>query len=455
MSNTIILSKIKNAHFIGIGGSGMFPLAQIAKSMNINVTGSDIYESETLEKVKNLGIKVFMNHKAENIGICDAVIYSAAIKEDNPEIIAAKEKNISLIRRNEFMGMIFKNYKNSIGVSGTHGKTTTTSMITTILIDAKKDPTAIIGGTLPKINSNCNIGKSDIIVGEACEYVDSFLSLHAKISVVTNVDSDHLDYFKTFENVKKSFTKYINQTSDLVIVNGDDKNAKECTENYKKEKIFFGKSNSNDFYASNIHFDKYQFAKFDIFNNKNEKITSIDLKIPGEYNIYNALAAFCVCYKMGVEPEIIKESLSNFRGAHRRFEILKEKNGITIADDFAHHPTEINATLQAALKMGFKRVIVVFQPHTFSRTFMFLDDFAKALSPADKVIVSDILPVREVNTYNVKSTDLTEKIENSLYLKTFEEIKDYVLKNAKSGDLIITLGGGNIYKCANAIADNL
>ncbi|MBR2579008.1 MAG: UDP-N-acetylmuramate--L-alanine ligase, partial [Clostridia bacterium] len=426
----------------------------VLKAHGVEVTGSDTYESDTLQKVRKLGIKVYDNQSPENIKNPDAVIYSAAIKETNPEIVAAKEKGITLIKRSKLMGMIFEKYKNSIGVSGTHGKTTTTSMITTILLDAKKDPTAIIGGTLLKIGSNCHVGKSDIIVGEACEYVDSFLDLNPKISVVTNVDSDHLDYFKTFENVKKSFSKYISQTSTLVVANGDDESTKQCVKQSNIEKVFFGLSKENDFYASDISYNKRQCASFSIFSGEN-KIADISLNVPGKHNIYNALAAFCVCFKMGVDPEIIKESLKGFKGAHRRFEILKEKDGITIADDFAHHPTEIKTTLEAASKMGFKRVIAIFQPHTFSRTYMLLDDFAKVLSIADMAIISDILPVRETNTYGVKSTDLTSKIKGSVYLPTFEEISDFILKNAASGDLILTLGGGNVYECANMIASKI
>lgn len=448
------LSSVKEAHFIGIGGSGMFPLAQILQSRKIKVTGSDIYQSDTLDKVEKLGIHVFKSHSELNINNPDIVVYSAAIKEENPEIQAAKKKNIPLIKRSELMGMIFKNYKNSIGVAGTHGKTTTTSMIASILIDAQRDPTAIVGGTLLKINSNCNIGKSDIIVGEACEYMDSYLSLFPSISVINNVDKDHLDYFGTFENVKKSFEKYANQTTNLLVLNGDDSNTRECTNNIDKKKLFFGLSEENDFYAKDISFKTFQRPEFSIYSGK-EKLVDIKLKVPGKHNIYNALAAFCVCYYLGVEPSIIKDSLEDFSGTHRRFEVIKESNGITVADDFAHHPTEIKATLETAMKMNFKTVWAIFQPHTFSRTYMLMKDFVNALSLADRVIVSDILPVREVNTYGVQSTDLTNKIPQSTYIPSFEEITDFIIKNAKSGDLILTLGGGNVYKCAEMIANKL
>lgn len=453
-SNINNLKGIKKIHFIGIGGSGMFPLAQILKFKGFNITGSDVYESDTLEKVKKLGIKVNLKQKKENISDQDLVVFSAAIKETNPEICAAKEKNIPIIERSIMLGIIFNEYKNSVGVAGTHGKTTTTSMITTVLIDAKKSPTAVIGGTLPKLGSNAAAGSSDIIVAEACEYVDSFLCLNPKISVITNVDVDHLDYFKTFENIKKSFNKFANQTSDLVVINGDDKGALDSTKNIKAKKTTFGLNNNCNYCAKNIEFNKNQFPTFDIYKN-GEKITEISLSVPGKHNIYDSLATFIVCEYLGVSPEKIASSLKNFSGAHRRFEILANIDGVTVIDDFAHHPTELETTLLAASKMGFKKVWAIFQPHTYSRTAMFLDDFAKALSIPEKAIISEILPVRETNTYGIHSEDLVKKIPGAIYIPTFEKITDYVIKNASNGDLIITLGGGNVYKCANEIVKKL
>lgn len=448
------LHGIKKIHFIGIGGSGMFPLAQILKFGGFEVTGSDIYESDTLEKVKKIGIKVSLNQKKENISDQDLVVFSAAIKKTNPEICAAKEKNIPIIERSAMLGIIFNKFKNSVGVAGTHGKTTTTSMITTVLIDSGKSPTAVIGGMLPKLGSNATTGNSDIIVAEACEYVDSFLCLNPKISVITNVDSDHLDYFKTFENVKKSFNKFANQTSNLVILNGDDQGALDSTKNINTKKTTFGISSSCDYCAKNIKFNKNQFPTFDIYKN-DKKITEISLSVPGNHNIYDSLAAFIVCENLGVSTENIVSSLNSFSGAHRRFEILANINGITVIDDFAHHPTELETTLLAASKMGFKKVWAIFQPHTYSRTAMFLEDFAKALSIPEKAIIAEILPVRETNIYNIHAKDLAQKIPNAVFIPTFEEITDYVIKNASNGDLIITLGGGNIYKCANAIVEKL
>ncbi|MBQ2671543.1 MAG: UDP-N-acetylmuramate--L-alanine ligase [Clostridia bacterium] len=448
------LNGIKKIHFIGIGGSGMFPLAQILKQNGFEVTGSDVYESDTLEKVKKLGIKVNLSQEKENVSDQDLVVFSAAIKETNPEICAAKEKNIPIIERSVMLGIIFNKYKNSVGIAGTHGKTTTTSMITTVLLDAGKSPTAVIGGMLPKLGSNAAAGNSDIIVAEACEYVDSFLCLNPRISVITNVDADHLDYFKTFENVKKSFNKFANQTSDLVVLNGDDKGALDSTKNIKAKKVTFGFSDNCDYCAKNIKFDEKQFSTFDIYKN-GKKIAEISLSVPGNHNIYDSLAAFIVCEYLGVLPEDIASSLKNFSGAHRRFEILANIGGITVIDDFAHHPAELETTLLAASKMGFKRVWAIFQPHTYSRTAMLLDDFAKALSIPEKAIISEILPVRETNTYGIHSEDLVKKIPGAVYIPTFEEITDYIIKNASNGDLIITMGGGNIYKCAGEIVKKL
>lgn len=453
-SNVKNLDGIKKIHFIGIGGSGMFPLAKILYSQGFEVTGSDIYESDTMEKIEKLGIKVTLNQKKENIQNHDLVVFSAAIKESNPEIIAAKEKSIPIIERSVLLGIIFKKYKNSVAVSGTHGKTTTTSMITSVLLDAGKEPTAVIGASLKKINGNSCTGNSDIIVGEACEYVDSFLQLFPSISVITNVDADHLDYFGSLENVKKSFGKFASQTKKLIIVNGDDDNSRDCVKDVKVKKIFFGMGEDNTYSARNVIYTKMQQAKFDIFKGS-EKISHIELTVPGKHNLYNALAAFIVCSELEVTGEVISKSLHEFSGAHRRFEILGKINDITVVDDFAHHPTEINATLNAASKMGFNRVWAVFQPHTYSRTSMLLGDFAEALSIADQVVVSEILPVREVNTYGIHSRDLTDKIENSVYIPDFEQITEYILKNAKPGDLVLTLGGGNVYRCANMIKSGL
>lgn len=448
-----ILSNIKRIHFIGIGGSGMCPIAEILLHKGYKLTGSDTNESDTLQRVRSYGIPVFMGQRPENIGDAQLVVYSAAIKPENPELAAARKMGVPTVERSVMLGALTKKYSNAIAVSGTHGKTTTTAMITQILIEAGKDPSAVIGGKLPLIGSNGRAGKSDTIVCEACEYVDTFLQLYPAVSVILNIDNDHLDYFKTVDNIIASFHKFALQTSKVIFVNGDNENAMKAVKGITNAKIItFGFGKSNDYYAENIECAKRARDKFTIIKNGSKK-ANIILSIPGRHNIYNALASFSVADYLGIETSSIEKSIHSFTGVHRRFEMLGEFGGITVADDFAHHPTELAATLTAAKEMGFSRVWAVFQPHTYSRTYLLLNDFVKALQIADKVVLSEILAVREVNTYNIYAKDLADKIPGAVWFKTFDEIADYMVKNAESGDLILTLGGGDIYKCANMIVD--
>lgn len=329
-------------------------------------------------------------------------------------------------------------------------------MITQIFTMADFDPTAIIGAKLPFIGGNSRVGKSDIIVCEACEYVDTFLHIYPAATVILNVDEDHLDYFGTLDRIKQSFTKFADQTSELLVVNGDDENTMLCVQGMEekgKRIVTFGFGKENDFRAE-ITGESGVCDSFDIFRG-DEKITSVRLKVPGKFNVMNALAAAAATITLGVDPAAAAAALGEFRGAHRRFEILGEPQGITVADDFAHHPTELRATLTTAMSMGFKRVWAVFQPHTYSRTFTFLNEFAEVLSIPDRCILSEILPVRETNTYNIYSKDLAEKIDGCVWFNTFEEIADYVTTKAEPGDLIITIGGGNVYMCANMIMKKL
>ncbi len=446
-----ILSKVKKIHFVGIGGSGMCPIAEILFHQGYQLTGSDISESDTLERVRSYGIPVFMGQKAENIDGAELVVYTAAVKPDNPELVAAREKNIPTVERSVMLGMVARRYENAVAVSGTHGKTTTTAMITQILIGAGKDPSAVIGGKLPLIGGNGRVGHSDTIVCEACEYVDTFLQLHPAISVILNIDNDHLDYFGTVENTIRSFHQFAKQTSRLLVVNGDNKNAMKAVEGLEgKEILTYGFDKENDYYADEICNTLRAREKFVVYR-KGEKLVEVTLSVPGKHNIYNALAAFAVADHLGIESKVIAENLHQFTGVHRRFELLGEYGGVTVADDFAHHPTEIAATLTAAKQMGFSQVWAVFQPHTYSRTYMLLDDFAKVLQIADRVVLSEILAVRETNTYHIYAKDLADKIPGCVWFKTFEEISDYMLEHAKDGDLILTLGGGDVYKCANLI----
>lgn len=449
-----LLNEIKRIHFIGIGGSGMCPIAEILMSEGFEISGSDMNEGETLDKMKGYGIPVYMGHAAENIKGAELVVYSAAIKPENPERKAADEQGIPCIERSVMLGVVCRRYKRSIAVSGTHGKTSTTAMLSQILIGSGFDPSAIIGGKLPFIGGNSYVGQSDIIVCEACEYVDTFLELNPFISIILNIDADHLDYFKNLDNIKKSFNKFAKQTTGLLVINGDDQNTLDAVADVELEKITFGFGENCDYRAVNVSADKGVHEQYDLLY-KGEKITSVKLIVPGKHNIYNSLAAAATAHYLGATADEISENLHKFGGVHRRFEILGTPCGITVADDFAHHPTELTVTLNAAMQMGFNKVWAVFQPHTFSRTAMLLDDFAEALKIPDVAIVSEILPVRETNTYNIYATDLTAKIPGSVYRKTFEEITDYVCQNAKEGDLILTMGGGNVYMCANMINKQL
>ncbi len=447
-----LLEGIKNIHMIGIGGSGMCPLAEILNAKGYKLSGSDNNESDPLKRVRNMGATVYMGHSAENIKGAELIVYSAAISEDNPELVAAKKMGIPTMERSHLLGALTRHYDNVIGVCGTHGKTTVTSMITHILILNKKNPNAVIGGKLPLVNSNGVTGKSETLICEACEFVDTFLQMSPDVSVLLNVDNDHLDYFKTMDNLAASFGKFIDMSS-LCFVNGDDELALKAANGTAAKKITFGFGNQNDFYADNIQSGKYGFS-FDVIKN-GVKCGHLDMHIPGKHNVLNGLAAFAVCSHLGVEADGIAEAVKSFTGAGRRFEFLGEYNGFTLADDYAHHPTEIDATLKAAKELKYNRVIAVFQPFTFSRTALLKDDFIKALSVADKVILTPIMGSREVNSYNIYSEDLAKELNDAIVVDGFENIADCIIKTAQNGDLVITMGGGDIYKAAYIVQEKL
>ena len=444
-----ILENVKRIHFVGIGGSGMCPLAEILYSEGFELTGSDSAESDTLERIKAMGIKVFDGHYTENVEGAELVVYTAAVKSDNPELVAAKEKGIPTLERSIMLGIVTRRYNRSVAVAGTHGKTSTTAMISQLLIGSGFDPSAIIGGKLPAIGGNSYVGQSDIIVCEACEYVDTFLQLTPYLSVVLNIDADHLDYFKNLDNIKKSFAKFAAQTTYGIIYCEDDPNCHDAFKDIDIKKITFGVSENADYRAVNIVSNGMN-QSFDLLF-KGEPVCTIKLVVPGRHNIMNALASAAAAHTLGATGKEIAENLEKFTGVHRRFEVLGVSKGITVADDFAHHPTELTAVLTSAMNMGFRKVWGVFQPHTYSRTAILLDDFAKALSIPDEIIISEILAVRETNDYNIYSTDLGAKIDGSHCIDTFEEITDFILENAQEGDLVLTMGGGNVYRCANMI----
>lgn len=443
-----IITQVKHIHMIGIGGSGMCPLAEILHGKGYFLTGSDNNESDPLTRIKNLGIKVYMGHRAENIKGAELVVYSAAIAADNPELCAAREQGIPIMERSHMLGALTRHFDNVIGVCGTHGKTTVTSMITQILILNKMDPTAVIGGKLPLINSNGISGKSETMVCESCEFVDTFLQLSPDVAVLLNIDNDHLDYFKTMENMTLSFHKFL-KMAKTAYINGDDSRVLTAADDIDADTITFGFGADNFYRAENIESRKRGFA-FDVVRD-NKKIINIEMHIPGRHNVLNGLAAFAVCFDMGVSADGIKDAVEKFTGAGRRFEFLGEYDGFMLADDYAHHPTEIKATLSAAKELDYNNVIAVFQPFTFSRTALLKDDFIKALSIADKVILTPIMGSREKNTYGIKSEDLAAGLHDVCVVDRFENIADKIEEIAHPGDLVITMGGGDIYKAAHII----
>ena len=450
----MLLENKKHIHFIGIGGSGMFPLAQILHGKGYYLTGSDNNETDTLQMVREMGIPVTLGQKAENIEGADLIVHTAAIMDDNPELIAARASGVPTIERSVLLGEISAWYPAAICVSGTHGKTTTSSMTTQILLDAGLDPTCVIGGKLPAIHGGGRIGKSGTMVCEACEFVDTFLKLHPDIAVILNIDADHLDYFKTMENLIASFHKFASMATRAVIANGDDQNTLKALKDLDRRIITFGYASINDYYPANIEHVDGVTISFDLCRDS-EILTPIRLHVPGDHNILNAIAACIAAHEAGARWEQCAKGLDAFHGAQRRFEVLGKFGGITVADDYGHHPTEITATLTAAKKLPFKRVWAVHQPFTYSRTAMLLDDFAKALSIADRVMLSEIMGSREKNTWNIYAKDLAEKIPGCVWFPEFPEIADYVVAHAEPGDLIITLGCGDVNKCAHMMVEML
>lgn len=446
-----LLKTRKHIHFIGIGGSGMFPMVQILHSEGFYITGSDNNETETTKIERKMGIPVTLGQAAENIEGADLIVYTAAIMSDNPELIAAKASGVPCLERSDMLGLLTRRYSKAVCVAGTHGKTTTSAMIAQTLLEGGFDPSAFIGGKVKALGGSGRAGKSDIFVVEACEFVDTFLKLSNDISVILNIDNDHLDYFGSIENSIKSFRKFASNSTGPVIVNGDDANTMKAVDGLDKEIITFGWSNKNDYYAADVRFLGGAKSGYTLMHH-GKPICEIRLSIPGKHNILNSMACAVVCLYLGMNPEEMAEHIDKFPGAGRRFEILGEVNGVTIADDYAHHPTEIAATLKAAKEMDFHEVWAVFQPFTYSRTALLMDDFVTALSVADHVVMSEIMGSREKNTYNIYTKDLAEKIPGSVWFNTFKEMADYTMSHAKPGDLVITLGCGDVYKCAYIMA---
>ncbi|HCH28702.1 MAG TPA: UDP-N-acetylmuramate--L-alanine ligase [Ruminococcaceae bacterium] len=447
-----LLDNAKRIHMIGIGGSGMCPLAEVLSTKGYTVSGSDTVETAKTEYLRGLGITVFIGQKPENVEGADLVAYSAAIPETNPERKAAAKKGIPTMERSVLLGALTRQYENCIGVAGTHGKTTVSSIITQILLLNKREPTAVIGGTLPIAGSSAVIGDSDILVCESCEFVNSFLEFSPDISVLLNIDNDHLDFFGNMENLAKSFREFVS-LSKVSYVNGDSQTVIDTVSGLDTKIITFGKQKNNDFYADNIKMGKYGYC-FDVYKN-GEKIGSLSMHIPGEHNIYNGLVSFAVCYDLGVSPEGIAEAVSKFTGAGRRFESYGTFSGIQVIDDYAHHPTEIEATIKAAKSLTDGKVTVVFQPFTYSRVALLKDGMIKALSHADKVFLTPIVASREENIYGVSSSDIANALPDAQVVEDYELLTEKMINSAQSGDILITMGAGDIYKVAERISEKL
>lgn len=438
-------------HFIGIGGISMSGLAEILLKKGFKVSGSDMKNSKIILHLEQLGVDFHLGHVPSNIKEdIDIVVYTAAIKEDNPELAEARKRNIIVIDRAELLGQIMKIYPYAVAVSGTHGKTTTTSMLSHILLQAKKDPTISLGGLLDAIGGNIRTGHSDFFITEACEYCDSFLKFYPYIGIILNIEEDHLDYFKDINHIRKSFTYFAKRIpkNGALVINGDIDNIHALLDEVDCRVITFGTDPSRVMWtAANISYNEKAWGSFDLFY-QGKNMGKISLMVPGIHNIYNALAACACAYLLDISIEDMICGLKNYTGTHQRFEIKGNLKGITIVDDYAHHPTEIKATLDVAKHYPHNTLWCVFQPHTYTRTKAFLKEFAQALLKADKIILTDIYAAREKNSGEIHSKDLQKELEklgkNAYYFSDFEAIENFLLENCIPGDLLITMGAGDV-----------
>jgi len=442
-----------HVHFIGIGGISMSGLAKILLSKNFTVSGSDSNASALTDELSADGCKISIPQAADNItNDIDLVVYTAAIHPDNPEFVAAKDANLPLLTRAELLGQIMTTYNNAINVAGTHGKTTTTSMVSEILLAADTNPTISVGGILNSIGGNTRVGGKEYFVAEACEYTNSFLSFNPTINIILNVKEDHLDFFKDIDDIRHSFKLFTERLpkDGTLIINTDIDDYDYFSKDSDCEVITFGSDPEKSQYsAKDITFDEFGCCSYTLLIDKAE-VSTIQLGVPGIHNVYNSLSAIATAMKLGIDLEHIKAGLLNYHGTNRRFEKKGVLNGVTIVDDYAHHPDEIRATLGSASHYPHKTAWVVFQPHTYSRTKLLLDEFAAALAEADKVVLAKIYASRETDTLGISSQDLCDKIislgKECVYIDTFEEIEKFLLKNCINGDLLITMGAGDIYK---------
>jgi len=450
--------KYSKVHFIGIGGISMSALAEILISEGYNISGSDTKDSLIIERLRKLGAKIYIGHDEENVQDVDLVIYTDAISKDNVEFLKAISLNIPVIDRATFLGALMKNYKNSIAVSGTHGKTTTTSMISTILNHSKLNPTILLGGELDEIGGNVKLGSKELILTEACEYKGNILKYFPTMAIILNMDEDHLDYFKSIEHIQDTFVQYAkNLNKDgYLIINRDDAGAEKVVKSTKAKVYTFGIHNDCHYKAEDINFTKEGYPTYTL-KIKNDKSYKVNLSVMGLHNVYNSLASIASAHIFGIPMEDILERISLYKGVHRRLELKGYYNGAKVIDDYAHHPTEIKATLSALRNTTNGNIYCVFQPHTYTRTKLLLNSFAESFASADKIIITDIYAAREKDNGLIHSRDLVNAIFDkgfdAIYLGSFSEVEDYLMSHVKEDDIILTMGAGNVYMIGDSIVE--
>ena len=448
------LSPGRRGHLIGIGGVSMSSLAEVLWGMGIAISGSDMNRNKNVVGLTEKGIPVSIGHKAENITReIEFVVRTAAVHDDNPEIIRAHALGIPVFERTQAWGAISKDYSNALCISGTHGKTTTTSMCTHIMMAADKDPTVMIGGTLPLLNAGHRVGHGNTIIMEACEYYNSFLSLHPTVAVILNVEADHLDFFKDLQDVQHSFREFALRTPEdgYVVANLDDASTMATIRDIPRKIMTFGLSREADVYAENIEFLGAN-SHFDIMF-KGKLFTDVTLHVPGLHNVKNALAATAAAICLGVRPNAVKYGLAGFNGAGRRFEFKGKYNGADVYDDYAHHPGELKALLDTVEGLNYKRCILVFQPHSYTRTAALFEDFVTQLKRPDVLLLAEIFAAREKNTIGISSAALAERVEGAEFYPTFQELEEELKRKAQPGDIILTVGAGDVYKIGENIVE--
>ena len=435
----------KRVHMVGIGGVSMRPLALVLSDRGITVTGSDMNASGSTEELLRHGICVAIGHRGENIEGADCVVRTAAARNDNPEIAAARAAGIPIFERAEAWGMIMREYANAICVSGTHGKTTTTSMVTHVMMEARKDPTVMIGGALPLLGAGHRVGGGDTIILESCEYCDSFLNFYPTLAIVLNIEADHLDYFKDLADVEKSFRAFAQLATNGILANGDDQNTMDTLAGL--DIVTFGLGEHNRIRAVNISDD---WSEFDVVCD-GETYAHLKLSVYGKHNTLNALAAAGAGWMLGVSGEDVANGLVTFTGAGRRMERKGDFNGAPVYDDYAHHPGELSCLIDAVRTQGYKRVVVAFQPHTYTRTHALFADFVNELKRVDVCAVAEIYAAREQNLIGISSRDLVEQIPGATYCETLPDVTEFLRQNVQPGDIVLTVGAGDIYRAGEAL----